>query len=84
MTRRPCSPLSALEHKVKGRCKAHRTAHQVPLAQAVKEDVATAMFVMFNAMPASGLLSFVATLLVFIFFVTRVTRATRQRWCWAP
>lgn len=49
---------------------------QVPLAAAVKDDVATAMFVMFNAMPASGLLSFVATLLVFIFFVTSGDSAT--------
>ena len=48
----------------------------VPLAEAVKSNVATAMFVMFNAMPASGLLSFIATLLVFVFFVTSGDSAT--------
>jgi choline/glycine/proline betaine transport protein len=37
---------------------------------AVKEDVATAMFVMLNHLPWSGLLSFVAIMLVTIFFVT--------------
>ena len=50
--------------------------HKVPLAAALKDDVATVLFVMFNAMPASGLLSFVATLLVFVFFITSGDSAT--------
>lgn len=50
--------------------------HDVPLAAALKDNVATTMFVMFNALPASGLLSIVATLLVFIFFVTSGDSAT--------
>lgn len=50
--------------------------HGVPLAEAVKSNVSTAMFVMFDAMPASGLLSFIATLLVFVFFVTSGDSAT--------
>jgi len=48
----------------------------VPLAQAVKDNVATAMFVMFNALPGSMMLSIVATLLVFVFFVTSGDSAT--------
>ena len=50
--------------------------HDVPLAAALKDNVATTMFVMFNALPASGLLSIVATLLVFIFFVSSGDSAT--------
>ncbi|HYP70283.1 MAG TPA: BCCT family transporter, partial [Variovorax sp.] len=50
--------------------------HNVPLAAALKEDLATTMFVMFDALPASGLLSFVATVLVFVFFVTSGDSAT--------
>jgi choline/carnitine/betaine transport len=40
------------------------------ISAAVREDVATAMFVMLNNFPWSGLLSFVAIILVTIFFVT--------------
>jgi len=50
--------------------------HGVPLAEAVKDNVATTMFVMFNALPASTLLSIVATVLVFVFFVTSGDSAT--------
>jgi len=42
----------------------------VPLADAVKADVATALFTMFDAMPFGNVMSVVATLLVFVFFVT--------------
>lgn len=42
----------------------------VPLAEAVKADVATALFTMFDAMPFGGIMSMVATLLVLVFFVT--------------
>ena len=48
----------------------------VPLDVAVKADVSTALFVMFDAMPLSLLLSIVATLLVFVFFVTSGDSAT--------
>ena len=50
--------------------------HNVPLAAALKDNVATTMFVMFDALPASGLLSIVATVLVFVFFVTSGDSAT--------
>ncbi|WP_091875377.1 BCCT family transporter [Massilia yuzhufengensis] len=43
---------------------------QVPLAEAVKADVSTALFAMFDAMPLGGIMSVLATLLVFVFFVT--------------
>jgi glycine betaine transporter len=43
---------------------------QVPLADAVKADVATALFAMFDAMPFGLVMSVLATLLVFVFFVT--------------
>jgi glycine betaine transporter len=42
----------------------------VPLADAVKADVATALFAMFDAMPFGQIMSVVATLLVTVFFVT--------------
>jgi len=42
----------------------------VPLAAAVKADVATALFRMFEAMPFGQVMSVVATLLVVVFFVT--------------
>ena len=42
----------------------------VPLAAAVKADVATALFAMFDAMPFGMVMSVLATLLVFVFFVT--------------
>lgn len=48
----------------------------VPLADAVKADVATALFVMFEAMPMGMLMSIVATVLVLVFFVTSGDSAT--------
>lgn len=42
----------------------------VPLSEAVKADVATALFALFDAMPFGQLMSAVATLLVVVFFVT--------------
>ena len=42
----------------------------VPLHEAVKADVATALFRMFDAMPFGQVMSVVATLLVVVFFVT--------------
>ncbi|OON59664.1 glycine/betaine ABC transporter permease [Massilia sp. KIM] len=43
---------------------------QVPLSAAVEADTATALFTLFDALPLGGLMSVVATLLVFVFFVT--------------
>lgn len=48
----------------------------VPIVQAVKADVATALFAMFNAMPLGSLMSVIATLLVLLFFVTSGDSAT--------
>ena len=48
----------------------------VPMAEAVSADVSTAMFAMFEALPLSGLLSGVATVLVLVFFVTSGDSAT--------
>ncbi len=48
----------------------------VPLAEAVAANVSSTMFVMFDAMPAGALLSVVATVLVFVFFVTSGDSAT--------
>ena len=48
----------------------------VPIAAAVKADVSTALFAMFDALPLSTLLSSVATLLVLVFFVTSGDSAT--------
>jgi glycine betaine transporter len=42
----------------------------VPIAAAVKNDVATGLFAMFGAMPFGLAMSVVATLLVLVFFVT--------------
>jgi len=42
----------------------------VPIADAVKADVATGLFAMFGAMPFGLAMSVVATLLVLVFFVT--------------
>jgi glycine betaine transporter len=42
----------------------------VPIAAAVKADVATGLFTMFNAMPFGLAMSVVATVLVLVFFVT--------------
>ncbi|GGY17354.1 glycine betaine uptake BCCT transporter [Paludibacterium paludis] len=46
------------------------------MVAAVKSDVSTALYVMFDHMPASGLLSAVAMLLVMSFFVTSADSAT--------
>ncbi len=48
----------------------------LPMAEAVSTDVSTAMFAMFDALPFSGLLSGVATVLVLVFFVTSGDSAT--------
>ena len=48
----------------------------LPMAEAVGADVSTAMFAMFDALPLSGLLSGVATVLVLLFFVTSGDSAT--------
>jgi choline/carnitine/betaine transport len=47
-----------------------QTTGAVDLVSAVNEDVATAMFVMLEGLPISGILSFVAIILVTVFFVT--------------
>lgn len=49
---------------------------QVPLAAAAQADASTAIFSLFNALPMSGLLSLVATVLVLVFFVTSADSAT--------
>ncbi|MBU0602881.1 MAG: BCCT family transporter [Gammaproteobacteria bacterium] len=49
---------------------------KVPIAEAVKADVATAMFAMFDVMPFGSVMSVVATLLVLVFFVTSGDSAT--------
>jgi glycine betaine transporter len=48
---------------------------QVPIAEAVKADVSTALFTMLNAMPFGLVMSVVATLLVLVFFVTSADSA---------
>ena len=48
----------------------------VPLAEAVKADVSTALFAMFDALPLGTLMSVVATVLVLVFFVTSGDSAT--------
>ena len=48
----------------------------IPIAEAVKSDVSTALFTMFNAMPFSLIMSVAATLLVLVFFVTSADSAT--------
>jgi glycine betaine transporter len=48
----------------------------VPIAEAVKADVSTALFAMFGALPMSGLLSGIATVLVLVFFITSGDSAT--------
>jgi len=48
----------------------------VPIAAAVKADVSTALFVMFDALPFGALLSATATALVLVFFVTSGDSAT--------
>jgi glycine betaine transporter len=49
---------------------------QVPIAAAVKVDVSTALFALFDALPFSTLLSGIATMLVLVFFVTSGDSAT--------
>jgi len=46
------------------------------LAQAVSEDVTTALFTLFDRLPLPGLLAVVALVLIFIFVVTSVDSAT--------
>ncbi|WP_151635116.1 BCCT family transporter [Noviherbaspirillum aerium] len=48
----------------------------VPVAEAVKGDVSTALFTVFDAMPLGALMSAVATFLVLVFFVTSGDSAT--------
>lgn len=48
----------------------------VPLAEAAAQDVSSTLFIMFQALPASTLLSVVATVLVVVFFVTSGDSAT--------
>ena len=48
----------------------------LPLAEAVKADVSTALFALFDALPMAGLMSGVATILVMLFFVTSGDSAT--------
>ncbi len=48
----------------------------VPLSEAVKTDVSTALFVMFDMLPLGGLMSAIATVLVLVFFVTSGDSAT--------
>lgn len=47
-----------------------------PVAAAVQADPATALFTLFDALPLSTLLSFAATVLVLVFFVTSGDSAT--------
>lgn len=42
----------------------------VPISEAVKKDVSTALFTMLDAMPLGTIMSVVATILVLVFFVT--------------
>jgi glycine betaine transporter len=48
----------------------------IPLAEAVKADVSTALFTMFDALPFGAVMSVVATLLVLVFFITSGDSAT--------
>ncbi|MCX7660930.1 MULTISPECIES: BCCT family transporter [Caldimonas] len=48
----------------------------VPVAEAVKADVSTALFAMFDALPLGMVMSLAATVLVLIFFVTSGDSAT--------
>jgi glycine betaine transporter len=48
----------------------------LPMAEAVKADVSTALFALFDTLPMAGLLSGVATILVMLFFVTSGDSAT--------
>lgn len=48
----------------------------VPLVEAVKANVSSGMYAVFEALPLGGLMSVVATVLVFVFFVTSGDSAT--------
>jgi glycine betaine transporter len=48
----------------------------VPVAEAVKADVSTALFAMFDALPLGLVMSLAATVLVLVFFVTSGDSAT--------
>lgn len=48
----------------------------LPMAEAVKADVSTALFALFDALPLGGLMTVVATVLVLVFFVTSGDSAT--------
>jgi len=50
--------------------------HGLPIADAVKADVSTALFSVFDALPLGGLMTGVATVLVLVFFVTSGDSAT--------
>lgn len=50
--------------------------HGAPIAAAVKADVSTALFAMFDVLPLGGVMSVVATLLVAVFFITSGDSAT--------
>lgn len=50
--------------------------NHLPLSEAAQADPSTAIFRLFDALPASSLLSIVATLLVLVFFVTSADSAT--------
>jgi glycine betaine transporter len=47
-----------------------------PIAQAVKADVSTALFALFDTLPMGAAMSFAATVLVVVFFVTSGDSAT--------
>ena len=51
-------------------------ARGLPIAEAVKTDVSTALFTLFDALPLGTLMSVVATVLVLVFFVTSGDSAT--------
>jgi glycine betaine transporter len=48
----------------------------LPMAEAVKADVSTALFALFDALPLGAVMTFVATVLVLVFFVTSGDSAT--------
>jgi glycine betaine transporter len=50
--------------------------HLAPIGEAVKADVSTALFAVFEAMPLGAIMSVVATILVLVFFVTSGDSAT--------
>ena len=48
----------------------------VPIAEAASTDASTALFAMFDAMPLGTVMSVIATILVFVFFITSGDSAT--------